>query len=132
MFIVDARRQVDTSLVLSHLRGPGLPDCPDAHVHTGFLFAFMSVGDYVLDVLREQLEKYPQYDVAVCGKSRYLLSMSGINVCHRSFAWSGSVSRQFLVIELMLFSRAGCNCVHCSLIYQEQFFYHCATIVHIR
>jgi len=78
---------VDTSLVLSQLRGPGLPKNTGAHVHTGFLFAFISVGDTVLDVLREQLEKYSHYEVAVCGKSRCLLSMSSDNVCCRSFPW---------------------------------------------
>ncbi|KAG1751286.1 Alpha/Beta hydrolase protein [Suillus paluster] len=54
---------IDTSLVLSTLRGPGLPKNTDAHVHTGFLYAFKSVGEFVLDALREQFEKYPQYDV---------------------------------------------------------------------
>ncbi|KAG1739802.1 Alpha/Beta hydrolase protein [Suillus occidentalis] len=60
---------IDTSLVLSPLRGPGLPRDTDAHVHTGFLYAFRSVGGRVLDVLREQFEKCPLYDVAVSGHS---------------------------------------------------------------
>jgi hypothetical protein len=65
----DARRQVDTSLVLSQLHGPGLPEGTGAHVHTGFLYAFTSVGECVLDTLRELLEKFPRYDVTVCGRS---------------------------------------------------------------
>lgn len=66
----DTRRQLsDTSLVLSPLRGPGLPKNTDAHVHTGFLYAFRSVGERVLNVLREQFEKYPEYEVAVSGHS---------------------------------------------------------------
>ncbi|KIK37407.1 hypothetical protein CY34DRAFT_810367 [Suillus luteus UH-Slu-Lm8-n1] len=60
---------IDTSLMLSPLRGPGLPRDTDAHVHTGFLYAFRSVGGRVLDVLREQFEKCPLYDVAVSGHS---------------------------------------------------------------
>lgn len=60
---------IDTSLVLSPLRGSGLPKDTDAHVHTGFLYAFRSVGGRVLDVLREQFEKCPLYDVAVSGHS---------------------------------------------------------------
>ncbi|KAG2074105.1 alpha/beta-hydrolase [Suillus decipiens] len=60
---------VDTSLLLSPLRGPGLPQNTDAHVHTGFLYAFRSVGDIILNVLREQFGKFPQYDVAVSGHS---------------------------------------------------------------
>lgn len=60
---------IDTSLVLSPLRGPGLPKNTDAHVHTGFLYAFRSVGERVLNVLREQFEKYPEYEVAVSGHS---------------------------------------------------------------
>ncbi|KAG0707040.1 Alpha/Beta hydrolase protein [Suillus ampliporus] len=60
---------VDASLMLSPLRGPGLPKNTDARVHTGFLYAFRSVGECALDALREQFEKYPQYDVAVCGHS---------------------------------------------------------------
>ncbi|KAG2154446.1 Alpha/Beta hydrolase protein [Suillus bovinus] len=58
-----------TSILLSPLRGPGLPKDTDTHVHTGFLYAFKSVGDRVLDVLREQFDKFPQYDVAVTGHS---------------------------------------------------------------
>ncbi|KAG1765379.1 Alpha/Beta hydrolase protein [Suillus placidus] len=61
---------IDTSLVLSPLRGPGLPRDTDAHVHTGFLYAFRSVGERVLNVLREQFDKFPQHDVAVSGKPR--------------------------------------------------------------
>ncbi|KAG2097543.1 Alpha/Beta hydrolase protein [Suillus discolor] len=60
---------IDTSLLLSPLRGPGLPENTDAHVHTGFLYAFRSVGDRVLNVLREQFKEYPQYDVTVSGHS---------------------------------------------------------------
>ncbi|KAJ8583318.1 alpha/beta-hydrolase [Rhizopogon salebrosus TDB-379] len=60
---------IDTSLVLSQLHGPGLPEGTGAHVHTGFLYAFTSVGECVLDTLREQLEKFPRYDVTVCGHS---------------------------------------------------------------
>ncbi|KAG2054876.1 alpha/beta-hydrolase [Suillus hirtellus] len=60
---------VDTSLLLSPLRGPGLPENTDAHVHTGFLYAFRSVGDRVLNVLREQFKEFPQYDVTVSGHS---------------------------------------------------------------
>lgn len=60
---------IDTSLLLSPLRGPGLPKNTDAHVHTGFLYAFRSVGDIILNVLREQFGKFPQYDVAVSGHS---------------------------------------------------------------
>ncbi|KAG2039728.1 Alpha/Beta hydrolase protein [Suillus americanus] len=51
---------VDTSLVLSPLRGPGLPKNTDAHLHTGFLYAFRSVGDRMLNVLREQFERFPR------------------------------------------------------------------------
>ncbi|KAG2074100.1 hypothetical protein BDR04DRAFT_1093898 [Suillus decipiens] len=58
-----------TSLLLSPLRGPGLPQNTDAHIHTDFLYAFRSVGDIVLNVLREQFGKFPQYDVAVSGHS---------------------------------------------------------------
>ncbi|KAG2127523.1 Alpha/Beta hydrolase protein [Suillus clintonianus] len=64
-----ASAMIDTSLVLSPLRGPGLPKNTDAHVHTGFLYAFRSVGERVLNVLREQFEKYPEYEVAVSGHS---------------------------------------------------------------
>ncbi|KAG1787009.1 Alpha/Beta hydrolase protein [Suillus plorans] len=60
---------IDTSLLLSPLRGPGLPENTDAHVHTGFLYAFRSVGDRVLNVLREQFKEVPQYDVTVSGHS---------------------------------------------------------------
>lgn len=60
---------IDTSLLLSPLRGPGLPENTDAHVHTGFLYAFRSVGDRVLNVLREQFKEFPQYDVTVSGHS---------------------------------------------------------------
>lgn len=87
---IDARRQVDTSLMLSQLRGPGLPSNTDAHVHTGFLFAFTSVGEHVLDTLRDQLEQCPQYDIAVCGKSRCSLSITSTDVCRRSFSWGTS------------------------------------------
>lgn len=75
MTIFDTRRQVDTSLLLSPLRGPGLPENTDAHVHTGFLYAFRSVGDRVLNVLREQFKEFPQYDVTVSGKPRFLFSI---------------------------------------------------------
>lgn len=60
---------IDTSLVLSPLRGPGLPKNTDAHVHTGFLYAFRSVGDRVLNVLGEQFERFPRYEVTVSGHS---------------------------------------------------------------
>lgn len=79
--LFDIRRQVDTSLVLSPLRGPGLPRDTDAHVHTGFLYAFRSVGGRVLDVLREQFEKCPLYDVAVSGKPSCFFSIYANLLC---------------------------------------------------
>jgi hypothetical protein len=90
MATFDTRRQVDTSLVLSPLRGPGLPKDTDAHVHTGFLYAFRSVGDRVLDVLREQFEKCSHYDVAVSGKPSYFSQYTRTYCARRSFAWSAS------------------------------------------
>ena len=116
----DMRRQLDTSLVLSSLRGPGLPTNTDAHVHTGFLYAFRSVGELVLDALREQLEKYPQYDVAVCGKPHYSLSIS-TDQCFPQVIRLECVGFSLLVTQLMLFSRAGFYCVHRGIVYQEQF-----------
>lgn len=119
--LFDIRRQVDTSLMLSPLRGPGLPRDTDAHVHTGFLYAFRSVGGRVLDVLREQFEKCPLYDVAVSGKPS--CCFFNIRELIVSAGHSLGVRRPVLLrgYDLCYRPRTGCYCVHCSIIYQEHF-----------
>ncbi|OJA16307.1 hypothetical protein AZE42_03374 [Rhizopogon vesiculosus] len=86
---------IDASLVLSQLHGPGLPKETGAHVHTGFLFAFISAGEHVLDTLRKQLEAYPQYGVAVCGHS-----LGGAIACIAAL----SIRNSFPDIALRLFT----------------------------
>ena len=72
------RLRTDTSLVLLPLKGPGLPPSdPSAdtratdsepRVHVGFLLAYDSVAQTVLDKLESQLRAHPSYTIIVCGK----------------------------------------------------------------
>ncbi|KAG8214135.1 hypothetical protein J3R82DRAFT_10901 [Butyriboletus roseoflavus] len=69
-------RNADAFIMLVSLRGPGLPP-PDPsvvsrsaepRVHAGFLLAYNSVAQKVLDELEPQVRAYPSYDIVVCGK----------------------------------------------------------------
>jgi hypothetical protein len=44
-----------------------IDESKEAHVHAGFLIAYTSVERAVRDILRRQLEQYPDYDVVVTG-----------------------------------------------------------------
>lgn len=68
-------RNADTAIIFVSLQGPGLPP-PDPsavsrsaepHVHVGFLLAYNSVAQTVLDELKPQLQAFPSYNIVVCG-----------------------------------------------------------------
>ena len=76
----------DASVILLPLQGPGLPP-PDPsvvtrstdsgpRVHVGFLLAWDSIAQTVLDKLEPQLQAYPSYNIVVCGKVKFLLLSS--------------------------------------------------------
>lgn len=83
-------RNADTSIVLVPLQGPGLPpsnpfsvsrsDGP--HVHVGFLVAYNSVAQTVLDELESQLQAFPSYNIVVCGKFKRHCSRPGVTDTH--------------------------------------------------
>jgi len=68
---------LDACIILVSLRGPGLPPLdPSAvsrstepRVHVGFLLAYNSIAQTVLDELESQLRTYPSYNIVVCGHS---------------------------------------------------------------
>ncbi|KIJ68022.1 hypothetical protein HYDPIDRAFT_107601 [Hydnomerulius pinastri MD-312] len=64
---------VDTSIILTTLKGDGLPPSnsrsTQARVHAGFLVAYQSVAQTMLDALGPQLRAYPSYNVILCGHS---------------------------------------------------------------
>ncbi|KIK80707.1 hypothetical protein PAXRUDRAFT_833371 [Paxillus rubicundulus Ve08.2h10] len=68
---------VDMSIILVPLKGPGLPPLnsslvarsAEPRVHIGFLVAFQTIAQTVLDKLELQLQVHPSYTVVVCGHS---------------------------------------------------------------
>ncbi|KIJ18505.1 hypothetical protein PAXINDRAFT_70939 [Paxillus involutus ATCC 200175] len=68
---------VDTSIILVPLKGPGLPPLDSSliarsaepRVHIGFLIAFQTIAQTVLDKLELQLQAHPSYTIVVCGHS---------------------------------------------------------------
>lgn len=66
----------DASIILVSLQGPGLPPLdPSAvsrsaepRVHVGFLLAYNSIAQSVLDALEPQLRAHPSYNIVTCGK----------------------------------------------------------------
>ncbi|KAH7888966.1 Alpha/Beta hydrolase protein, partial [Phlebopus sp. FC_14] len=70
---------IDTSLMLTPLRGDGLPplscvsvssgSSDEPRVHTGFLAAYQSVARTALECLRAQLDAHPSYRIVVAGHS---------------------------------------------------------------
>ena len=68
-------RNADACIILVSLQGPGLPPLdPSAvsrstepRVHVGFLLAYNSIAQTVLDKLESQLRTYPSYNIVVCG-----------------------------------------------------------------
>lgn len=85
----------DASVILVSLQGPGLPPLDptvvshsaEPRVHVGFLLAYSSVAQTVLDELESQLQAYPSYDIVVCGKVQPppLVVMSWMLTDPRSF-----------------------------------------------
>jgi hypothetical protein len=66
----------DACIILASLQGPGLPPLDpsvvslsaEPRVHVGFLLAYNSIAQTVLDKLEPQLRAYPSYNIVVCGK----------------------------------------------------------------
>ncbi|KAI6157943.1 Alpha/Beta hydrolase protein [Pisolithus tinctorius] len=70
---------IDGSVILTPLQGTGLPpshvqSTPSKnpkrpHVHTGFLIAYQSIAQILLDIVGLQINMYPMYAVVVTGHS---------------------------------------------------------------
>ena len=79
-------RNADACIILVSLKGPGLPPLDpstvsrsaEPRVHVGFLLAYNSIAQMVLDELEPQLRAYPSYNIVVCGKGNRLLMMKWI------------------------------------------------------
>lgn len=50
------------------LKSVGITDIGDAHVHTGFLFAYNVVADNVLSIVKGELAAHPTYSVVITGE----------------------------------------------------------------
>lgn len=64
----------DLQIILRPLKSQGLTDVGDAHVHSGFLFAYNAVVGDVLSSVKSQVASYPGYTVVSTGiNTHYLL-----------------------------------------------------------
>ncbi|KAI6033275.1 hypothetical protein F5J12DRAFT_800047, partial [Pisolithus orientalis] len=69
----------DGSVILTPLQGTGLPPShvqstsskhpKRPHVHTGFLIAYQSIAQVLLDIVGLQINMYPMYAVVMTGHS---------------------------------------------------------------
>ncbi|KAG5653046.1 hypothetical protein H0H81_002563 [Sphagnurus paluster] len=60
---------VDLQFILTPLKSTGINAVGDAHVHSGFLFAYNIVANDVLSIVKGQVAAYPNYSLVVTGHS---------------------------------------------------------------
>ncbi|KAN0091398.1 Alpha/Beta hydrolase fold [Tylopilus felleus] len=83
---------LDTLIVLVPLQGPGLPpsdpravsSSAEPLVHSGFLLAYNSIGQIVIDTLASRLRAHPTYNIVVCGHSLggAIASIASVAISH--------------------------------------------------